>query len=156
MRALIENHLVVRVLHANGENGEFHEGVFWGVNAFLLVILLSVCMYCYCNHQPIFSATFGLPGSTESDLVYQRTVLERQRIQAEKAKDTPEQREKKLTASFERNQVRMVRAETNTPSDCRTLHVRSFCSHAALRICFALVLSLFCLFLGGQGRGLDG
>jgi len=127
-------HVILRALvdeSKDNDEGKFNHSVFWVLCIFLFVSLLSVYAYCSCSDSQVSN-------------------------EAGKAKDTPEQRKETLAASFERNQVRMVRAETSTPSDCRTLHVRSFCSHAALRICFALVLSLFCLFLGGQGRGLDG
>lgn len=82
-------------------------GIFWFVNVFLLVVLLLVCCCCWRFHGGIL---FSSGAGGESDIAYQRSVLERRQISEEKRKETPEKRQENLLDSFLRNKVTQVSA----------------------------------------------
>jgi hypothetical protein len=90
---------------ATVNSGHDSSNVFWGVNFFLLVLLIGLSCYCWRFHK------CSVVGQRASDLAYQQVLQERRRIEEEKRKETPEKRQAKLLASFERNQVTMVRFE---------------------------------------------
>jgi hypothetical protein len=88
--------------------GEFDHKVFWSVNAFIVVLLIGSCAWCYC-YGGGKAFCLGSMNRTQSDQEYQRAVLQRRQREAEQTKDSPEKRKRKLAQSFQRNQVGMVR-----------------------------------------------
>mmetsp|Transcript_9740 Transcript_9740/g.17159 ORF Transcript_9740/g.17159 Transcript_9740/m.17159 type:complete len:394 (+) Transcript_9740:194-1375(+) len=112
----------------------FDPKVFWSVNAFIFVLVVTTCGWCWWgdkygrrrqqqqrdqqNQQrfPTLSA-FTTMTASESDEIYRRAVLERRERQAKAKIDTPEQRTKKLLKSFGKNQVRMTVKEDDLIDD---------------------------------------
>jgi hypothetical protein len=87
--------------------GEFDPKVFWSVNAFIVVLLIGSCAWCYC-YGGGKAFCLGSMNRTQSDQEYQRAVLQRRQREAEQTKDSPEKRKRKLAQSFQRNQVGMI------------------------------------------------
>jgi hypothetical protein len=79
--------------------------VFWGVNIFILFLLISACLWCYCIAT---SSKHQLRRRQESDEIYRQTVLRRQQHELEIRRDSPDQRKRKVLDSFNRCQTRMV------------------------------------------------
>jgi hypothetical protein len=85
--------------------------VFWGVNVFLALLLVSACLFWYKFHRSVlFGGSATAERRMQSDLIYARTVLERNRIKQERQQQSPEQRRAILLKSFERKAVSMVRS----------------------------------------------
>lgn len=84
--------------------------VFFVVNAFVFVLVCAACSYyCWC-----FQGTgSGRPGATESDRIYQDTVLRRQQEALERKRESPQVRQDKIEQAIRRYGVRMVSASPN-------------------------------------------
>lgn len=92
----------------DNDNGEFDPIVFWGVNAFLLGMLLTVCIWCWClggkDHVTQWSER-----RIAADLAYQQALQDRLERQQAAKLDSPTKRTAKLKKSFQRCHVCMVR-----------------------------------------------
>jgi len=93
----------------NNANGQFNPIVFWGVNAFLFVLLLTACFWCWWCGGWKWSAASS---SSSSDVEYRRRLAEQQPQQplqdTAALDDDPETRQRKIMASFDRCHVKQV------------------------------------------------
>ena len=94
-----------------GSSGEtdFDRNVFWGVNGFLLLMLVTMGVWCcFCKKDWLINPH---ERRARSDEAFQRRVRERhERYKASKIV-TPEQRRQRLLDSFMRHGVTMVRTK---------------------------------------------
>ena len=98
--------------------GGFDPVVFWSVNAFIFVLLFAACAFYCCCFQGTGN---GRPGATESDRVYQDTILRRQREALDKQKhESPLVRQQKIEQAILRYGVRMVSASRCISSCCES------------------------------------
>jgi hypothetical protein len=81
--------------------------VFWGVNAFILVMLLSVCTWC-CYFGGKENLEQWSTRRRETDLEYRRALQERIEQQRAARRDSPQKRTARLKHSFHRCRVTMV------------------------------------------------
>lgn len=78
--------------------------VFWGVNAFILVLLISVCSWLWCC-----GGYKGLTRVQQSDLQYAQRLQQRNAEREARRQMSPQERQVAIIQSLRRNQVRMVR-----------------------------------------------
>ena len=98
---------------AEDDGDGFDPKVFWPVNAFIFLLIIGACIWCWwCGGKAYFFYGGSNPESRQrSDLAYQQTVLARQQRREERRRDTPEKRKKRLIECFRRCQVSMVRVK---------------------------------------------
>jgi hypothetical protein len=94
--------------NANYSTTNFDPKVFWSVNAFIFVLLISTVVVC-CFAKKEWFTYDRETGRMNSDEQYRQTVLQRQRQQQQSKVETPAQRTRRLLRSFKRHQVEMVR-----------------------------------------------
>jgi hypothetical protein len=102
----------------NYDKGEFDSFLFWSVNAFLLLTMVVVCLFCYCGGNKTTMQLVGLNTDQrrqESDRAYQQQVQRRLEQQAARKVECPEKRKQKLLKSFQRHKVQMVRVACVCP-----------------------------------------
>lgn len=82
--------------------------VFWGVNLFILTLLIAASAWFCClgGAKRMAAASSSLEAS---DQRYQQQVQERRQRREEARQMSPEERKKTILQSFQRNQVKMVR-----------------------------------------------
>ena len=91
-------------------NTAFDAPVFWGVNAFLLVLLVGLCVWCvWCGGKDHVESYLSANRRADSDREYQATLRQRQEARLEARRSTPTKRRARLQRSFVRNHVQMVR-----------------------------------------------
>jgi hypothetical protein len=90
------------------KNATFDPKVFWCVNAFILVLVVTTLLFC-CFGKWKWLHYNSENGRQVSDEIYRQTVLQRQREQQEAKMESPVQRTRKLLNSFEVNHVQMVK-----------------------------------------------
>ena len=78
--------------------------VFWGVNAFIFALLVSVCSWLWCC-----GGYNGLTQVQQSDLQYAQRVQQRNAEREARRQMSPQERQAAIVQSLRRNQVRMVR-----------------------------------------------
>ena len=102
--------------------GEFDPKVFWSVNAFIFVMVVTICCFYYHNSDKAW-----FPNQEErrrqSDDVYRQALRERLEQEEARKKETPEQRTRKLLQSFNRHKVQMVRCMQGSCKSLRWAHV---------------------------------
>lgn len=90
---------------------EFNPIVFWSVNAIWMSILVGLIIWFWkfngAQHLTAWSQSGSRAGS-DSDLQYQNRVAQRQRVEAERKKVSPEKRRKLLGDYFRKSKVHMV------------------------------------------------
>ena len=90
---------------------EFNPIVFWSVNAIWMSILIGLIIWFWkfngAQHLTAWSQSGSRAGS-DSDLQYQNRVAQRQRVEAERKKVSPEKRRKLLGDYFRKSKVHMV------------------------------------------------
>jgi len=89
--------------------GGFDPHVFWGVNAFIFLLLLAACgFYCWCFKGALQGT--GHPGVSDSDRIYHQTILQRREAALERKRESPEVRQQKLEQAIHLYGLRMVRS----------------------------------------------
>ena len=85
----------------------FDPRVFWGVNGFILFLVTSMCVWCWCfggkHHLVDWTAR-----RVDSDRRFQQTMRERHEQRMAARRSTPAKRKFRLKRSFQRNKVQMV------------------------------------------------
>ena len=88
------------------DGSEFDPKVFWSVNAFIFVMLMAMCLFCYFGDKTWI--TNPEERRRRSDDAYRAALRDRLEQEAQRRLETPEQRTRKLLQSFKRHKVQMV------------------------------------------------
>lgn len=105
--------------HNSNETG-FDAQVFWSVNAFILTLLLGMCIWCCCfggKRQLEASLTGGIARRVDADLEYQEILRQRRDARMAARRSTPTKRTAILKRSFVKNKVQMVVKEGDIIED---------------------------------------
>ena len=100
--------------NTSDDDDNFDPVVFWGVNAFLGVMLLVACGCCVVcgknNHWNYWLTITNMhERRRQTDVDYQRQLRQQNETQEARKVDTPAVRKQKLLQSFQRHHVSMVR-----------------------------------------------
>lgn len=80
--------------------------VFWSVNAFILMLLVTVCSWLWCC-----DGYKRLTQVRQTDLHYAQILQQRNAEREARRQMSPQERQVAILQSLRRNQVRMVRIE---------------------------------------------
>jgi hypothetical protein len=85
---------------------QFDPRIFWAVNACFVVAVIGICCYFGFGDRSCF--TLAHERRRQTDLVYQRNLVEREERKRKAKLMSPEKRTRLLLASFKKHQVMMV------------------------------------------------
>lgn len=92
---------------STSSSGGFELLVFWCVNGFIFGLSCAACVF-YCCYFKVNGN--GRLGATNSDRIYQETILRRQREALERKRESPQVRRHKIEQAILQYGVRMVSA----------------------------------------------
>lgn len=106
------------LMDASQQEHNGFSAVVWAINGVILCLIVGVSAFCWYQNGCIYYYAPYSTGMSASDLAYARVVLERQRLEEERRRGTPEQRSKRLHQKFNNEKIVMVCTEIVVCFDC--------------------------------------